>query len=432
MGQKSDAVPSKHSLDEISIPPHAPSPPVMTRWLNLHLCVGLATGGSDVVHLVSGICARAFSRGSLDTNTLRINFAGMIGGKPVSRELWMGASRPLAKWPKRSVFLVVVLGALSLSFAGDLEFSQLSARSPRARGGNQRNGVQTLQRPAIDSIKSVLRHYIKAFGNAPFVYPVINVPCIKGVLSALPVSRALYGSKWDRKHPFDRAFGTDTSGFLFGDDILTGHPAEEHGSPYAGVQPSVLRNVLQTLPSLRQCTFIDLGCGKGRPMLIASEFPFRDIIGVELSPPLVEAARKNAMTMARSYPDRTLIRVEMGDATAYPLPAGDVVLFIYNSFDRELMLRVVQNVEAALSRDPLREVYVVYCNPASGDCFDASPLLVRRLARTVPYASEELDFAEDAEDAVIVWQGGSAPPPTSRADAKIVIVKDRWRAELRA
>jgi SAM-dependent methyltransferase len=344
----------------------------------------------------------------------------------------MAASRTLANWKKRSVFLVIVLGAVSLSSTGDLEFSQLSARGPRARGSNQRNAVQSFQRPAIDSIKSVLRHYIKAFGNAPFVYPIINVPCIKGVLSALPVSRALYGSKWDRKHPFDGEFGTDTSGFLFGDDILTGHPAEEHGSPYAGVQPTVLRTVLETLPSLQQCTFIDLGCGKGRPMLIASEYPFRDIIGVELSPPLVEVARKNAITIARRHPNRTPIRVEVGDATAYPLPDGDVMLFIYNSFDRELMLRVVQNVEAALVSDPLRKVYVVYCNPASGDCFDASSLLTRRFARTIPYTAEELDFAEDAEDAVIVWQGGSAPPPTSRADAKIVIVKDRWRAELQA
>ena len=273
---------------------------------------------------------------------------------------------------------------------------------------------------------------MRALGHAPLIFPVVNIPCIKSVLSALPVSRSLYGSKWDRKHPFDRVYGTDTSGFLYGEDILTGHPAEEHGSPYAGVQPSVLRTALATLPGIEKSTFIDLGCGKGRPMLIASEFPFRDIVGVELSPPLAEAARKNAAVIAKRFPTRTPVRVKVGDATVYPYPAGDVVLFIYNSFDRELMLKVVEGMEAALVADAKRSIYVVYCNPASGDCFDASAKLTRRFAQTLPYASEERDFAEDTEDAVLIWQGGNAPPPTERADAKIAVVKERWRAELRA
>jgi SAM-dependent methyltransferase len=249
------------------------------------------------------------------------------------------------------------------------------------------------------------------------------------VLSGLPGARALYGSEWDRTHPFDRIHGTDTSGFL-GEELLTGHPAEAHGSPYAGVQPSVLRSVLAALPPLEDCTFIDLGCGKGRPMLIATEFPFRDIVGVELSPLLVEVAEKNAAIMARRYPDRTPVRVEMGDATAYPMPAGNVLLFIYNSFDRELMLKVVANVERALAADDQRSIYVVYCNPAGGSCFDESPVLTRRYARTLPYSAEEQGFAPDNEDAVIVWQGGNAPLPTERADAEIVIIKDRWRAGL--
>ncbi|HWN95838.1 MAG TPA: class I SAM-dependent methyltransferase, partial [Methylomirabilota bacterium] len=172
--------------------------------------------------------------------------------------------------------------------------------------------------------------------------------------------------------------------------------------------------------------------GKGRPMLVASEFPFRDIVGVELSPALAEVARRNAAAIATRFSSRTPIRVECGDATAYPMPAGDVVLFIYNSFDTELMLKVVKNVEAALAADPQRSIFVVFCNPVSGACFDASPMLTRRFAQTIRYAQEERDYAEDMEDAIIIWQGGNAPPPTSRADAKIVIVKERWRAELHA
>lgn len=299
------------------------------------------------------------------------------------------------------------------------------------RGRNLPQDSSAAHRPMVRSVKTMLRHYVKTLGHAPVIYPLVNLPAVKRVLSNLPVTRVLYGSRWDRKHPFDRAYGTDTSGFLCGEEVATGHPAEEHGSPYAGVQPSVLRRVLQELPSVTGSTFIDLGCGKGRPMLIASEFPFKDIVGVELSPKLAEAAARNAATIARRYPERTPVRVEVGDATTYPMPEGDVVLFIYNSFDGELMKKVTEGVEAALRARPNRSVYVIYCNPASGGCFDESPLLTRRFARTLRYSHEELGFAEDQEDAVVIWQGGSAPPPPGPANARIVVVKDRWRAELR-
>ena len=326
------------------------------------------------------------------------------------------------------VGLVLVVLILTATFTGNVTTGR--THPPRGRTLSLSSSVGN--RSLLNSAKSALRQYIKAFGNAAFIYPVVNTPCIKSVLSTFPGARALYGSKWDRKHPFDRQYGTDTSGFLCGEEILTGHPAEEHGSPYAGVQPSVLRTALASLPKLEESTFIDLGCGKGRPMLIASEFPFHDIVVVELSPPLVNAARRNAAVMARKHPRRTPIRVEIGDATVYPLPAGNVVLFIYNSFDRELMLKVAENVEAALTADGQRSIFVVFCNPVSGDCFDALPLLTRRFAQTLPYAPEERDYAEDAEDAVIIWQGGNTAPPTGRPDARIVIVKERWRAELRA
>lgn len=335
--------------------------------------------------------------------------------------------------PVRSAFIAVGISTLVLALIGEMDYSRTVSRGARSRNATLRsNHFQATQRSPLDTLRSTLRHYFKAFGHVPFIYPIINAPGIKKVLSSLPGTRAFYGSKWDKKHPFDRAYGTDTSGFLYGDDILTGHPAEEHGSPYAGVQPSILRTVLATLPNINSSTFIDLGCGKGRPMLIASEFPFQDIVGVELSPSLASAATRNAEIMARRHPERTRIRVDIGDATAYPYPNGDVVVFIYNSFDRELMSKVVESVEGAIKANPNRAMFVIYCNPASGDCFDASPLLTRRFAQMLPYAPDELAYAEDAEDGIIVWQGGNATPPATRADAEIVIVKERWRAVLKA
>lgn len=334
------------------------------------------------------------------------------------------------KWLASLALVGVLLGSLVLvSFR---ENSLVVGRLHSPRGRAQFPASTVPNRSVSHSLKAVLKQCIRAIGDAPVLSPILYHAGIKRILQKLPGSRVLYGSEWDRKHPFDRAYGTDTSGFLFGEELLTGHPAEAHGSPYAGVQPSVLRTVLKAVPELETCTFIDLGCGKGRPMLIATEFPFRDIIGVELSPPLARMAQKNADLMARRFPERTRIRVETGDATAFPIPKGNVILFLYNSFDRELMLKVVDQVESALKEDAQRSIYVVYCNPASGDCFDASPLLTRRYARTHSYSREEQGYAPDKEDAVIIWQGGNAPAPTEHADAQIVVVKDRWRAELRA
>jgi SAM-dependent methyltransferase len=331
---------------------------------------------------------------------------------------------------KCCAFVVLLVAAFLVlaGSAGDLQVGRMYP--PRARSATAPATIQNSARSFYRTFKSTLKHYIRSVGDTRLLAPVLGKPPVKRILSALPVSRHLYcESPWDRIHPYDRCNGTNTSGFMYGGEILTGHPAEEHGSPYAGAQPSVIRAALRTIPGSEDCAFVDLGCGKGRPMLVASEFPFRDIVGVELSPLLAEIARRNAVRISKRYPNRTPIKVDVGDATTYPIPSGDVVLFIYNSFDGELMQKVVGAVEEAIAAEE-RAIYVIYCNPVSGACFDNSPLLVRRWARTIPYAPDELGYAVDTEDAVIVWQGGNAPASTEPADGDIVIVTERWRAAL--
>jgi SAM-dependent methyltransferase len=246
------------------------------------------------------------------------------------------------------------------------------------------------------------------------------------LLAHIPGSQLLYGSGWDAAHPFDRIHGTDTSGFVSSDHLPVGEPARAHAICYAGSQPSVLRTALKALPPLGLCTFVDLGCGKGRPLLVASEFPFRDILGVELSPSLAEIARRNAAAIAQRFPQRTAIRVVVADASEFPLPAGDLVVFLYHPFGAELVAKVVAAVEAAVMTGH-RAIYVVYYNPVAGHCFDSSPLLTRRFARMIPYAKDEISYGPDEFEPLIIWQGGSAPPPIEAAIGKIVPVKSGIR-----
>jgi len=279
------------------------------------------------------------------------------------------------------------------------------------------------------SLKSITKFFVGTIGRLPLVSTMIRYPSMQELLERVPGAHLLYGNGWDRIHPFDRAHGTDTSGLVLADELPADEDARSHAVCYAGSQPNVLRLALAALPAVDACSFVDLGCGKGRALLVASEFPFADILGVELSPPLAEIARRNATLVARRHPSRTAVRVALADASRYPLPAGDLVLFLYHPFGAELVARVVAAVEAALA-DEKRSVYVVYYNPVAGHCFDASPLLRRRYAGMLPYAREEIGYGPDEADPLVIWQGGNAPSPTAAANARILVAPSGMRVVL--
>lgn len=271
---------------------------------------------------------------------------------------------------------------------------------------------------------------LKAVGRLPGVSQMLRIPLVRGIVAKLTGIGRI--SPWDRVHPFDVAYGTDTSGFvpIRDQDLVEHRAASVQAIPYAGSQPSIVRTALATLPKLASFTFVDLGCGKGRPLLVASEYPFRDIVGVEFSAPLAQIAKQNADLIARRFPQRTPIRVVIGDASRFPLPAGDLVLFLYNPFGSELIARVAQAVDVALSTAG-RTVFVVYYNPVAGHCFDASTLLRRYFAGTLAYAADELGYGPDSEDPVVIWHGGLGAGPTdARANARIEIIDARDRVKL--
>jgi SAM-dependent methyltransferase len=234
-------------------------------------------------------------------------------------------------------------------------------------------------------------------------------------------------AEWSRKHPFDQLHAVDTSGFVPGFLLTLGFTS------YAAAQPGIIRQALTAIPAPQQCRFLDLGCGKGRPLLVATEFGFPAITGVEVSPGLARIARRNAGISANAYPDRTRINIVTADATKYRLPAENLVIFLYNPFDGPLVARLLGNIVASLLQSP-RTLYIVYYNPVFAGILDASPALERRYAAQIPYDPGELGYGPDTSDAVVIWQnrGNPNPIPPGRPDAAITIVIPSLRAELAA
>ena len=254
----------------------------------------------------------------------------------------------------------------------------------------------------------------------------LRIPVLDRAVLALIQTRSQ--SPWSRRHPYDAANNVQTSGTLTG-RLLTA----EGTTAYGAAQPSILRQAFATIPSRRDCHFIDLGCGMGRPLLVATEFDFAAITGVEISPALGRAARRNADRFQRLHPNRRTIEIVIGDALGYELPTRKMVVFLYNPFDENAMRRLLQKIETSLAADP-REFYIVYYNPVWASLLDASPWFERRYAAQLSYHQSEIGFGPDESDAVVVWQnkGNPHPLPPGDAGASVKVVRQGVSARVGA
>ena len=228
------------------------------------------------------------------------------------------------------------------------------------------------------------------------------------------------------RHPLDVAYGVRTQGAMPLYLNRTGSAADRDMIPYAGCVPSVLRRVLDTLTGLQAASFLDLGCGKGRALVIASERPFRTLLGVELNAGLVAVARRNLGRVRRRHPERPSFEVRQGDASRPDLPDGDLVVFLYHPFGERLVQTLCEHLAAAASG----QVHVIYENPVHGDVFDRSPGFERWFAGMLDYADEELGHGFDTAESIVVWRTRceGAPPPLAGATRTIQVTKPGFRA----
>jgi len=156
-------------------------------------------------------------------------------------------------------------------------------------------------------------------------------------------------------------------------------------SPYQPTDPALFHEMLGSLNiDFRQFVFVDLGSGKGRTLLMASDYPFRRIIGVELLPFLHAVAEQN---ISRYQPDvRRCSAVESicGDAREFVFPLEPVRLYLSNPLPEDALAQVVGNLEKSLLTTP-RSVCVVYHNPVLEQVLRQSRLL-KKTGGTHQYA----------------------------------------------
>jgi SAM-dependent methyltransferase len=134
-------------------------------------------------------------------------------------------------------------------------------------------------------------------------------------------------------------------------------------SAYQPTDPALFKEMMGSLEiDFQEFAFIDIGSGKGRVLLLAADYPFRRVLGIELFPALHRVAQKNLSAYKSKSQQCFVLETVCADAREFIFPAEPLVLYLFNPLPEPALIAVMANLEHSLNQFP-RTVYVLYHNP---------------------------------------------------------------------
>ncbi len=145
-------------------------------------------------------------------------------------------------------------------------------------------------------------------------------------------------------------------------------PSLAHATHYEPTPVGEVAALLAHVPfELARATFVDLGSGMGRALMEAARLPFRQIVGVEISPALHAVATENFARLERAEFACRDVRLVRADAARYALPRGPLVVYLYNPFSAVVLAEVLSKLKKRTGTP----VAIVYHTPVERDVIEA-------------------------------------------------------------
>ncbi len=154
--------------------------------------------------------------------------------------------------------------------------------------------------------------------------------------------------------------------------IATSQPAElkdltihqkdtRQASRYEAVNYYILEKLLEKMTSFAEPrNFVDLGCGKGRAMVVAAHYGFNNIKGIDFAEEVCAAAARHMEPMQQRL--GITYSVVCADVLEYSIEPEDSVFFMFNPFTGETIARFLDKLEDSLLHHP-RDIYFLYASP---------------------------------------------------------------------
>ena len=166
---------------------------------------------------------------------------------------------------------------------------------------------------------------------------------------------------------FDLKYSTDTTSIEDPSSHSLVGQSSLHGSLYQPTRARPFRKLLRKLNLPKNSTFVDYGCGKGRILLLAAEYGFKHIVGIDYSPKLCKISQNNIDIFLKNKSlSSTSFSIINEDASVRTVENSENVFFMFNPFDAKIVSDVVRNISLSLKDHP-RKCWIIYVNPYYSD-----------------------------------------------------------------
>ncbi len=169
----------------------------------------------------------------------------------------------------------------------------------------------------------------------------------------------------DPKDKFDKKYLTNTTNHIAYSDLGFNLEQRDAGKGYSPTPTKVIKHVLKTVRRIvgndfSEHSFVDLGSGLGRALMLAAQHPFKKVEGVELSESLVKQALDNVALFKQKIRLKSEIVISNSDVMTYNFPDGDLLIFMYDPFKEQLLTEVLQGLHETYKQNPKRNIHIAY------------------------------------------------------------------------
>jgi hypothetical protein len=166
---------------------------------------------------------------------------------------------------------------------------------------------------------------------------------------------------------FDERYGVDTRAEVVPRRLTVDDQSLVHGNRYGTILPHEFHEIFKQFKlNHEDFVFVDLGSGKGRVLMLAADYPFAKVVGVEYALELHQTAEANLRKYKGESQKCFDVQSMHMDATQFEFPEKPVFLYMANPFDGHVMSKVMANLEATLQRNP-RPFVILYVNPVEAE-----------------------------------------------------------------